>query len=155
MWNNFNINNYSSGTSPFAGDYTDVRPLTPNTFITAFTDNRFIMPATSGPRGATQPWLNYPTYGPWPQCANPGSRAQTVMAAQISNGLVVTTPTNFKSFTPSTPVACGRQSTPRGDVVRPDQAVRRVPVHGVEQHRQRQAVQDLAERATASLPGAS
>jgi len=156
MWNNFNINNYSTGTSPFAGDYTDVRPLTPNTFITAFTDNRFIMPATSGPGGGTQPWLNYPTYGPWPQCANPGSRAQTVMAAQISNGLVVTTPTNFKSFTSSTPVACGATFDPAtGTWSAPTRACVEFPFTAWNNTDSDKRYKIWLSGATASLPGGS
>ena len=43
----------TTGKSPFAGDYTDIRPLTPNTFITAFTDNRFVVPPAAGTGGAT------------------------------------------------------------------------------------------------------
>jgi hypothetical protein len=53
MWNHFNINNYDTGKSPFDGDYTDIRALTPNTFITAFTDNRYVVPATTGTGGVT------------------------------------------------------------------------------------------------------
>ena len=101
MWNYWNFNNYDTGRSPFDGDYTDVRALTENTFITAFTDNRFVVPATQGSGGTSAPWENFKNYGPWPQCNNPGSRAQTVMAAPISNGLVVTAPTNHKSYVES------------------------------------------------------
>jgi len=117
MWNFLNFNNYDTGRSPFAGDYTDVRALTPDTFITAFTDNRYVVPPATykAPDGSyfvspDTPWLNFPNYTPYPQCPenNPGSRAQTVMAAQISSGLIVTTPANFKAFNTTTaPVACG------------------------------------------------
>ncbi len=131
MWNYFNFNNYSSGTSPFDGDYTDVRALTPDTFITAFTDNRYVVQPTTFKTStgsfiidAAHPWLNFPNYSPWPQCdnQNPGSRAQTVMTAQISNGFVVTTPANYKNFSTTTaPVACGATLQADGTWTLPNQ----------------------------------
>ncbi len=108
------------GTSPFMGDYNDVQPMTSwvkdratgkwrgaisatdapygAAFIAAWADNRnLVRPAP----GDGSEWQNFGQYGPaglGGSCLNPGSRDQNVMTAQVSLGLLVTAPTNYKPF---------------------------------------------------------
>ena len=106
------------GTVPFMGDYTDVQPVVPYVlkagkwqvptlasdvpydaaFVAAWADNRNVVRPTVGG------WSNYAPPGTGStSCVNPGSRDQSVMTAQLSYGLLITAPTNYK------PVANGAQ----------------------------------------------
>jgi hypothetical protein len=107
------------GTVPFMGDYNDVQPVVPYVlkggkwqvptspsdvpydaaFIATWADNRNVV------RPADGNWANYAPPGTGTSCANPGSRDQSVMTAQVSTGLLITAPTNYKPVTPGTQVA--------------------------------------------------
>jgi hypothetical protein len=83
-------------------------------FITAFPDNRNVVQPFEDPAGGEvapeDAWQSYSFYTPagfelnpdgtpvFGSCLNPGSRDQNVMFAEISLGLRVTAPTNFKPF---------------------------------------------------------
>ncbi len=108
------------GTVPFMGDYNDVQPVVPyvlrggkwqvptlasdvpydSAFVAAWADNRNVVRPTAGG------WSNYAPPGTGAtSCLNPGSRDQSVMTAQLSYGLLVTAPTNFKPVPAGTQVA--------------------------------------------------
>ncbi len=109
-----------AGTVPFMGDYTDVQPVVPyvykagkwqvpvlasdvpsdSAFVAAWADNRNVVPPADGN------WSNYAPPGTGgTSCANPGSRDQSVMTAQLGSGLLITAPTNFKPVPAGTQVA--------------------------------------------------
>jgi len=108
------------GTMPFMGDYNDAELMVPfvkdatsgvwraataaadapygAAFITAWADNRNVVRPL--PVDGTE-WTLYGNYSPpgtGGSCVNPGSRDQSVMTAQVSLGLLVTAPTNYKPF---------------------------------------------------------
>ena len=109
-----------SGTTPFMGDYNDVQPVVryvkdsdasawriaskaadapyDSGFVAVWADNRNVV--RPQPADGTE-WKNFGNYGPAGKggsCLNPGSRDQSVMAAQVSLGLLVTAPANYKPF---------------------------------------------------------
>ena len=109
-----------AGTVPFMGDYNDVQPVVPYVlkagkwqvptaasdvpydaaFVAAWADNRNVVRPTDGD------WSNYAPPGTGStSCVNPGSRDQSVMTAQLSYGLLITAPTNYKPVTVGTQVA--------------------------------------------------
>ena len=108
------------GTVPFMGDYTDVQPVVPYVlkagkwqvptlasdvpydaaFVAAWADNRNVVRPTVGD------WSDYAPPGTGStSCANPGSRDQSVMTAQLSYGLLITAPTNYKAVASGAQVA--------------------------------------------------
>jgi CARDB len=110
------------GTMPFMGDYNDAELMVPfikdattgvwraattaadapygAAFIAAWADNRnVIRPLPADP--TLDEWAAYGNYSPpgtGGSCINPGSKDQSVMTAQVSLGLLVTAPTNYKPF---------------------------------------------------------